>query len=52
MLDVALDLLGVALIAGLAWFVWEPLPLGVVGVACLVASWAHARSTAPVEVSE
>ncbi len=47
MLDVLLDLLGVALIAGMAWFVWEPAPLGVVGAALLFASWS--RSRVPVE---
>jgi hypothetical protein len=33
-----LDLLGIALLAACAWFVWAPLPLAVVGVAALVAS--------------
>jgi hypothetical protein len=39
MLGTLLDLLGVVCLASLAWFVWEPLPLGVVGVAALVMSW-------------
>lgn len=42
-LTTALDLLGVAALAALAWFVWEPLPLGVVGVACLLASRKASR---------
>jgi hypothetical protein len=34
-----LDLLGVALLAGFSFFIWWPLPLAVVGVASLFASW-------------
>lgn len=39
MLTTALDLLGVACLATFAWFVWEPLPIVVVGLASLAASW-------------
>ncbi len=39
-----LDLMGVSLVAGFAWFVWPPAPLLVVGVAALVASWARTRA--------
>lgn len=39
MLTTALDLLGVACLAAFAWFVWEPLPIVVVGLASLAASW-------------
>jgi len=35
----ALDLLGAACLAALAFFVWPPAALGVVGVGALVASW-------------
>lgn len=38
-----LDLLGVAALAGLAWFVWPPLVLGVIGVAALLVSWQLSR---------
>jgi hypothetical protein len=34
-----LDLLGVVLLAGFAYVIWWPLPLAVVGVAALFASW-------------
>lgn len=43
MLTTLLDLLGVALIACFAWFVWEPAPLLVVGAASLIASRQAAR---------
>ena len=43
MLTTALDLLGVALVAVFAWFVWPPLPLLVVGAAILFASWRAAE---------
>jgi len=43
MLTTVLDLLGVALLAGFAWFVWPPLVLAVVGVAILAASWKAAQ---------
>ena len=39
MLTTALDLLGVACLAVFAWFVWEPLPIAVIGLASLAASW-------------
>jgi hypothetical protein len=39
-----LDLLGVTLLAGFAFVCWPPLPLLVVGVAALVASWKASRS--------
>jgi hypothetical protein len=48
-LTTLLDLLGVTLIAAFAWFVWAPLPLAVVGVAILAASWVKAP---PVKVTE
>lgn len=38
MLTTLLDLLGVACLSIMAWFVWEPLPLVVVGLGSLVAS--------------
>ena len=44
-LSTILDLLGVACLAVLAWFVWPPLPLAVIGVAALAASWR--RSVEP-----
>lgn len=34
-----LDLLGLALVASFAWFVWPPLPLLVLGFAVLWVSW-------------
>ena len=34
-----LDLLGVACLAVFAWFVWEPLPLLIVGLSALLVSW-------------
>lgn len=43
MLTTALDLLGVACIAAASWFVWEPAPLLVVGVASLAASRKASR---------
>lgn len=43
MLTTLLDLLGVALIAAFAFFVWPYLPLLVVGAAVLVASWKAER---------
>lgn len=39
MLTTLLDILGLALLATFAWFVWEPLPLAVAGAGVLVASW-------------
>lgn len=39
MLTTALDLLGTALLAACAFFVWPPAALGVLGVAALVISW-------------
>lgn len=44
MLSTALDLLGVALLAAFAWFVWPPLLLLVLGVAALLISWKSTRS--------
>lgn len=38
-----LDILGALLLAALAFFVWPPLALGVLGVSCLVASWVAQR---------
>jgi hypothetical protein len=38
-LTTLLDLLAVACLAAFAWFVWEPLPLAVVGLAALAVSW-------------
>ncbi len=38
-----LDLLGVLCLAVLAFLVWPPAALGVVGVSALVASWAMER---------
>lgn len=42
MLTTVLDLLGVALLATFAFFVWPPLTLAVLGAAALVASWKAA----------
>jgi hypothetical protein len=38
-----LDLLAVAALSTFAWFVWEPLPLLVVGLSCLVVSRRRSR---------
>lgn len=38
MLTILLDLLAVAALAVFAWFIWEPLPLAVVGFAALAVS--------------
>lgn len=38
-----LDLLGVACIAALAFFIWPPAALGVIGVAALLMSWRASR---------
>lgn len=43
MLTTALDLLGVAAICAFAWFVWQPLPLLVLGAACVAASRQMSR---------
>jgi hypothetical protein len=43
MLTTFLDLLGVACLAVLAFFVWPPAALGVVGVAALASSYALTR---------
>lgn len=48
MLTTALDLLGIAAVSTFAWFVWPPLPLLVVGLACLAASW-RATTTEPAD---
>ena len=38
----ALEVLGVAALAGAAWFVWEiPGVLAVIGVFCLLAAWVR-----------
>lgn len=44
MLSTLLDLLGLCLVAAFSWFVWEPLPLAVVGVGLLAASFQASRS--------
>ena len=44
MLSTILDLLGVSALAMFAFFVWEPLPLLVLGVASLAASWKATHS--------
>lgn len=46
MLTTLLDLLGLALIAAFAFFVWPPLTLAVVGVGVLAASWQLASRKA------
>lgn len=38
-----LDLAGVACLATFAWFCWEPLPLLVVGLGALAASWQASK---------
>lgn len=38
-----LDLLGVVCLAALAFLVWPPAALGVIGVSALVASWSMER---------
>jgi len=38
-----LDLLGVTCLAALAFFVWPPACLGVIGVAALAMSWKASR---------
>lgn len=38
-MDTVLDLLGAALLAAFAWFIWPPAVLLVLGVAVLLASW-------------
>lgn len=45
MLEIVLDLLGVACLAGLAFFAWPPAALGVIGVAALAASWRLSTTT-------
>lgn len=44
MLWSVLEILGVSLVAGFVWFIWPPLVLAVLGVACLWASYARSRS--------
>lgn len=39
MVTTILDVLGAALLAAFAWFVWEPAPLAVLGSAALLISW-------------
>lgn len=39
MLTTTLDLLGLALLAAFAWFVWPPATLAVLGLGALVISW-------------
>ena len=38
-----LDLLGVLCLSALAFLIWPPAALGVIGVSALVASWAMER---------
>jgi hypothetical protein len=38
-----LDLIGVTCLAALAFFVWPPACLGVIGVAALLMSWRASR---------
>lgn len=38
-----LDLIGIICLAAFAFLVWPPLPLLVLGVAALVASWRASR---------
>lgn len=46
-LTTAADIIGAAALAAFAWLVWRPAAaLLVVGVACLVASYVHARPAA------
>ena len=42
-MSIVLELLGLLLVAAFAWFVWQPLPLLVVGVAFLAASYVRER---------
>lgn len=42
-----LDLVAVICLALFAWFVWHPLPLAVVGVACLAVSYRLTTRTLP-----
>lgn len=44
MLTTLLDLLGVAALAGFAWFCWPPLVLVVLGAAALLASRVRASA--------
>lgn len=39
-----LDAAGAGLLSTFSYFVWPPLPLLVVGAACLLASWKMTRS--------
>lgn len=43
MLTTLLDLVAIACLAVFAWFVWAPLPLLVVGLACLAISRRGSR---------
>ena len=47
MLSALAELLGVALLAAFAWFVWPPLPLLVVGAALIAGSYANNRTSKP-----
>lgn len=38
MVTTVLDLLAIVCLSVLAWFIWEPLPLGVIAAAALLAS--------------
>lgn len=38
-----LDLLGVTCLAALAFFIWPPAALGVIGAAALLMSWRASR---------
>ncbi|HEY9494721.1 MAG TPA: hypothetical protein VIR15_07710 [Intrasporangium sp.] len=42
-MSIVLELLGLLLVAAFAWFVWQPLPLLVVGAALLAASYVRER---------
>lgn len=44
MVSTLVQALGIALVAAFSWFVWEPLPLLVVGVTLVVAVEAHELS--------
>lgn len=43
MFSTLLDLVAVVCLAAFAWFVWEPAPLLVVGLAALAASYQSTR---------
>jgi hypothetical protein len=45
MMSTALDLLGMALLAAFAYFLWPPAALLVLGVACLLISWRRSSTS-------